>query len=409
MPLWYRNLAEEEESFALLELPFHNRGFDKLYMYYQTTHGKPLLVGHVSRLPQEAFAFIDSVPFLEPFKSNFMWDVAEDNWVDFEDVDITRQFDLLAEKNVRYIVLNKPLILEGFIERWRDWVTFEPAYEDDEVLVYRTRPLAGEDFDIEYTLADGIGLLRASLAPQRANQSGAVKVDLRWASSAQPTGDYDACFYLKDDQGATKDTLCVPPVVAWPTSAWKANAVARGYYVIPIAESLPVGAYTVNLALAPVGEQTPVGEIVTVGDILVTPFEPQQLITLCWEGNLCLRGYDVAQDSELLDLILYWQSAMPSEKSYKRFAHLVDTQDGRVVAQSDDIPRDWTYPTYIWEPEEVVADHLSLALENVTPGIYDLRVGWYEIDDELLLMACPTGDCREQTADFHVMTRITIH
>ena len=35
-------------------------------MVYQTVHGKPIMSGHVSRLPQEAFAFLDSVPFLEP-------------------------------------------------------------------------------------------------------------------------------------------------------------------------------------------------------------------------------------------------------------------------------------------------------------------------------------------------------
>jgi hypothetical protein len=407
VPLWYKNLAGEEETYALLELPFHNRGFDKLYMYYQTIHGKPILVGHVSRLPQEAFAFIDSVPFLEPFKSNYMWDVAKENWVDFEDVDVSRQLGLLAEKNVRYIVLNKPLIPEGFVERWRDWATFKPAYEDDEVLVYDTAPQAGEDFDIAHTMADGIGLIRASLTPQDANQAGVVKADIRWASSAQPVDDYQACFYLINEQGATADTFCVQPAVDWPTSAWGANAVTRGSYVIPIEENLPPGEYRIDVALAELGEQDPIGEVVQVNNIFVEPFEPQRKVSLCWEGDLCLRGYDIAQNPEHLDLELYWQAAAPSEKPYKRFVHLVDPQDSHVVAQSDAIPRNWTYPTNIWEPDEIVVDRLSLALEDAKPGSYELRIGWYAFDDEQTLKACQTESCEEQTAEFQLLTGMT--
>jgi hypothetical protein len=409
VPLWYRNLAEEKGAFALLELPFHNRGFDKLYMYYQTIHSKPILVGHVSRLPQEAFTFLDSIPFLEPFRrSVYMWDVATENWVDFEDVDVTRQLALLAEKNVRYIILNKALIAEGFVERWRDWATFEPAYEDDEVLVYDTSPQAGEDFTIAYPMADGIGQIRASLAPREANQAGIVKADVRWASDAQPAGDYQVCFYLKDDQGATADTFCVPPVVDWPTSAWGADTVARGHYVIPIAKNLLAGAYTVDTALAEMGEQEPVGEIVAVSEIVVAPFEPQEIVNLCWEDDLYLRGYDIRQTRQQLDLNLYWQSIKPPEESYKRFVHVIDPHDGRVVAQSDAIPRDWTYPTNIWEPGEIVVGRLSFQVEEIPPGNYELHVGWYAVDGEQPLKVCPEGDYKERTADFQHLTTIAI-
>ena len=408
VPQWYSDLAQNDETFAVLELPFHNRGFDKLYMYYQTTHGKPILTGHVSRLPQEAFGFIDSVPFLEPFKSTYTWNVVEESWVDFEDKDVTRQFELLAAENVRYVVLNKQLIAEGFIQRWRDWVTFDPVYEDDEVLVYKTRPQAGTDYDIANPMIDGIGAIRASLAPLEANQAGVVKADIRWASDAQPGADYQACFTIKDDHGAAAGTICDQPLAGWPTSDWGANAVARGRHVIPIDESLPPGAYSIEMALVESGEQEPAGEIVTAGDIVVASFDPQQMTGLCWEGDLCLRGYDLSQNPGQLDLDLFWQAAAGVEESYKRFVHVVDPQDGRVMAQSDAIPREWTYPTDIWEPNEVVADRLSLPLDGVEPGSYELRTGWYTVDGGRTIPACPNGDCAEETAGYQFLTSLSI-
>ncbi|MDX1415705.1 MAG: hypothetical protein R3293_16025 [Candidatus Promineifilaceae bacterium] len=408
VPQWYRDLAENEEPFALLEIPFHDRGFDKLYMFYQTTHGKPLLIGHVSRLPLATFDFLESVPFLGPLKTGQPWHIVEESWVDFAHRDITRQFELLAQENVRYIVLNKPLIAGGLIDRWRDWVTFEPAYEDDEVLVYHTRPQAGVDYEIAQQMAGGIGILRAERAPQEANQAGVVKIDVRWASDRAPERDYQVCFYLKDDQGSVVSTTCAQPVAGWPTSEWGPNGVARGRYLIPIDENLPPGPYSIDMALAESGAQEHVGEVIVVGDITITPFAAQHETTLCWENGLCLRGYDLVQSPDELRIDLFWQSATGLNESYKRFVHLVDTRDGRLVAQDDAIPRDWTYPTNAWEPEELVAERLTLPLQDLPAGSYVLRTGWYAADGGESLSACTTEECPEQPPVYHLLTTIDV-
>jgi hypothetical protein len=162
------------------------------------------------------------------------------------------------------------------------------------------------------------------------------------------------------------------------------------------------------MALAKLGEQEPVGETVAVAEIFVSPFEPQHRVYLCWEGELCLRGHDLEQNPAQLNLVLYWQSKTVSDESYVRYVHLVDSQDGRVAAQSDAIPRDWSYPTDIWEADEIVADHLSLPLDGVPPGSYELHVGWYTFADGRPLMGCPTGDCREQESNSQLLTTIMI-
>ena len=405
VPQWYQDLATNEEGFAILELPFHSRGFDKLYMYYQTVHGKPILVGHVSRLPQEAFTFLDTIPFLEPLKSIYTWNVVDESWVDFADKDVTREFALLAAQNVRYVVINKPLIAEGFVERWRDWVSFEPDYEDDQVLVYTTAPRAGEQFEINFPLADGIGLIEATVAPREGIQGGVIKVNLRWGSDAPPASDYLVCFTVVNEGGSLAAELCEEPVSGWPTSEWGANAVARGSYLIPLDSDLAPGTYSMEIALVDAGSLEPLGSPFHAGNITVAAYDPQESVNSCWEGDLCLRGYDASTDTQTLNLALYWQAGAPAAESYKRYVHLVDSQDGRVVAQDDAIPRGWTYPTDIWEPAEIVADRVSLPLDGLAPGSYELRVGWYAVDGGQALPACQDDSC---TGDYHVLSSVAV-
>jgi hypothetical protein len=178
--------------------------------------------------------------------------------------------------------------------------------------------------------------------------------------------------------------------------------------VFPIDEALPPGEYRLEIALVQAGSAVPPEETVAIGQINILPYAPQQETELCWQEDLCLRGYDLQKTDKELSLFLYWQAAAPLDQSYKRFVHLIDPQDGRVLAQSDGVPRDWTYPTDIWEAGEIVPDQAVLSLEGLEPGAYDLRLGWYAVDGGQTLFACPTADCEEQTADFQQLATINI-
>jgi hypothetical protein len=129
---------------------------------------------------------------------------------------------------------------------------------------------------------------------------------------------------------------------------------------------------------------------------------------MCWDGDLCLLGYDMNQSAGRLDLALYWQAPRAQGSSYKRFVHLIDPRDGRVLAQNDAVPRDWTYPTNIWEPGEVVMDRLSLALDGLPPGVYELRAGWYGVDGGETLRACHTAVCGGEPAGYHVLSEVPV-
>jgi hypothetical protein len=56
---FYRHLAEEPGDFAILELPI--RPYQLQPQYWQTVHGKRLVYGHISRVPEERFAYLDFI------------------------------------------------------------------------------------------------------------------------------------------------------------------------------------------------------------------------------------------------------------------------------------------------------------------------------------------------------------
>ncbi len=407
IPAWYQQLAVEPEQFGILELPTYERGFDKLYMFYQTQHGKPISGGHVSRLPVDADAFRASIPFLRPMLRQDSWLVQPEEWVDFAEVDVARQFRELAEANIRYVVVNKNLLNEGNLERWQDWVTMRPSYEDETVLVYTTTSELGAAMEINQDFAGGIGLYKWAFQPIEANQAGTLKLDLRWASEKAPDVDYEVCVSLINSQGVEGLRQCKEIAPGFPTSQWAANEMVRGSYVLPLDGTIEPGMYDLALFLSVDGDQQ-VGETAVLGAVQVHPFQPQFDSTTCWDDKICLQGFDIQQSLEALELTTFWQAEKVLDSSNKLFVHVVDQDSGEVVAQIDTIPRRWTYPTDIWEVGEIVRDPLILSLENVVPGNYSITLGWYNVDSGERLHVCSSGACNGDAADVHELTGIEV-
>ncbi|MFL7810825.1 MAG: hypothetical protein AB8I80_19460, partial [Anaerolineae bacterium] len=218
-PEWYRELAKESGRLAVLDVPMHPRGYDKRYMLYQVTHGKPLVEGHVSRNSRESFAFLDSTPYLQRLHS--------DNVMDPALGDITHQLRTLADAGIRYLILHKAFASPEQLAVWQDWLTFAPYHEDADLIVYRTQPQIGQDVAIARQLTEEIGLIRATFSPGEATPVDAIQVDVRWASRGAPDRDEDACLSLIDARGHVAQSDCQALLSAWPTSNWGTGEVAR--------------------------------------------------------------------------------------------------------------------------------------------------------------------------------------
>ena len=99
---------------------------------------------------------------------------------------------------------------------------------------------------------------------------------------------------------------------------------------------------------------------------------------LVWREQIQLLGYELQETAVSLRLTSFWQTTQPLSTSLKLFVHLLDPTTGELIAQSDGIPRQWTYPTNVWEPGEVVRDEVELSVADVATGTFELWIGWYD-------------------------------
>ncbi|MCE7988021.1 MAG: hypothetical protein DYG89_43200 [Caldilinea sp. CFX5] len=374
-PAWYRTLAHEPEPFAIVGFPMNPYYADKVYMHYQTVHGKPLVGGHVSRRPKDAYAYIENSPWLyELLYSRIMNPAVRD---------VSRQLRYLADANVRYVVFNKRFVTEGRIGDWKAWLLLKPRYEDADVAVYTTMPRAGLDFTIAQPLTQEIGIIQSAVRTATAQQGDLVTIDIAWGTHQAVAGDYAACFQLIDAQEQIGQESCYPISPAWPTARWLAHEVVRDQFALALRPDLPAGAYQLALRLqattSPGRSQPVILGALAITALARTFTEPSpQVRTALQVGDaITLLGYDLTVN-DTIRLTLYWQARTAIDRSYKIFVHLVDPASNTIVAQSDAAPRQWAYPTTWWQAGEVVTETIDLPLDATATGANLLRVGMYD-------------------------------
>lgn len=386
---FYQQLAEVELSgdFSLLELPMGATTPAKFYMYYATIHGKPLVEGHVSRLPETAYRFIDSLPLTRGLHQS--GDIpAELN-------DVSRQLSALADASVRYIILHKDLATAEQIAGWQDWLAVAPTYEDEQIVVYHTALQYGRDLWFAGEVGDGIGVISATLSTDAVAQDGLLEMEVVWGTLQAPGREWTAHLALVTLDGGKVQGVDFEPCPGWPTSEWGSDAVAHGYGTLQVDPFLKDGTYKVMVGLTGSDD-----EAVEVGQVKVLVvervFETPQMETrvgATFGQVLRLLGHDLRQNSDQLVVVLHWQAIHRMDVPYKFFVHLHDAESGELVAQVDVMPRNWTYPTTWWEAGEVVSDEIVLPLGEALPGRYRLWIGVYHPDtgERLSISDVPPG------------------
>ena len=88
---------------------------------------------------------------------------------------------------------------------------------------------------------------------------------------------------------------------------------------------------------------------------------------------IALADYDVTESNQnTLDLNVRWHALDRMDESYKVFVHVRKAGTGEIVSQVDTIPRNWTYPTDWWEANEIITDTLSIPLNDLDPGRFEV-------------------------------------
>jgi len=376
-PEYDRILAGEPGDFALVELPA-DRQASEYHMFCQTVHGRPLLTGHISRLPPDALDFVSSVPLLDGIYQTGSFDTTLP--------DLTRQLSLLADAGFRYLILHKNPDLTSPDELivWRRYLIVSPRYEDEDVVVYSTRPEVGNDCRLQIQLADGIGLVESDLSEERVSPGSVSELQAIWGTTAPLTDDLQLEVRLMDRSADITQQELFDIFPSWPTGEWPADTILRDEYALSIEPRLPAGEYTVTVQLVDSEGDQAVGQAASVGQLIMEA--PQKTFSappLSHQAEaefgdvLRLLGYDLRVQQEKASLTLHWRALRRMETSYKFFVHLVHARSDDLAAQADVVPHDWSYPTTWWEANEVVSDRIDLPLDDVSRGIYNLWIGVY--------------------------------
>ena len=380
VPEWYYQLAQEEDDFAILDLPMQTRVHDEHYMHYQFEHGKPLVGGKISRPPAEAYAFINSVPFLRS--------VRKDPAPPEDIVRFSEQFALLEQAGVRYLILHKNRLGEQQLAAWRAWLGLAPLHEDEELVVYQTAWQLGRDLTTKPTGLPGLAIVSTGYGPETTTQDGWVTVDIRWASDTGLDQDYAICFEIGRQVDKPEIKTCLPLSPEWSTVNWQANEVVDTSYSLNFDPFLESGKYTITAEIVSEAGKEPVSLPLPVGEVAFTAvdrhFASNNEVAL--DDWLATFGKDIALtefetrelDNNTVEVSVGWLALNRMDQSYKVFLHLINPVTGNVVSQVDMAPRNWSYPTTWWEQNEIVTDSLQLALESVPSGEYDLFIGLYD-------------------------------
>jgi hypothetical protein len=379
---FYETLRMEDEQFAVVNVPT-GWAASRYYMYYQMRHRHPIVEGHVSRPVGDTHQFMEQVPLLtrvHEYQGEWSLDLP----------DVSRQLRPLADAGVRYLIFHKDRVKEpGHLPTWLGWITIQPRYEDELVIVYSTRPEHGLDFEWAYDLGAEAGIIQASLPAESTFLQGDVfEMEMRWGSREAPIQDLavEITLVSEEDENVVQRTHW-PIVEEWPTGQWPAGAVAIDSYRFQIDPMLPGGAYCVRVSLFDAETLESVGGPGDLGTIVIrelprsfTPPKPATTLDVAFGDNLRLVGYDLEATSEALGLVLYWQALNRMDQTWKFFVHVFDPDSGAIIAQADVMPRNWTYPTNWWAEGEYVDDSISVSLDGVPPGTYRIAVGVYHPD-----------------------------
>ncbi|MEZ4661373.1 MAG: hypothetical protein R2911_27805 [Caldilineaceae bacterium] len=178
-----------------------------------------------------------------------------------EDIgDVTHELKVLADHNIRYLVLHKQFATAEQMMLWRQWLVYAPVHEDDEVVVYETTPVYGRDYEIAQPVTDAIGLIAfdsnlGALGGQML-QAGTVQVFAQWGSRAAPGRAYQSCLNL---HGPAQEQHCFDLGGEWPSQNWADNEIVRDAQCTD-QPFLEAGDYALSLKLVDTETRDAVGD-----------------------------------------------------------------------------------------------------------------------------------------------------
>ncbi len=171
----------------------------------------------------------------------------------------------------------------------------------------------------------------------------------------------------------------------FPTTQWRMGETVRGQYLIPIPPNVPPGATQLRLVLSDGNAINLAPFTIEKTDRVFVQPNIAYAQSAAFGNTIALVGYNLSattlKPGAPLQVTLVWQARGASAKPYTVFVHLLGG-DGKPVAQQDAQPLNGARPTNGWVANEFIVDPYTLTIPTtVTPGNYQIEIGWYDAQD----------------------------
>ncbi len=273
------------------------------------------------------------------------------------------------------------------------FISIRPAYRPPDPIA----SLPADAAPLNARFDDAIHLLGYRLHRPATYAGAPLEITLYWTTDAPLSENIDLsvnAFGFHEENVAKLDTW--PGGGLLPTSFWQPGVIYPDHYqiktfpnaVTPTILSLSIQ-FSKNLVQDGVGtpvaafaDEEPVGAVILNGGDLRTPeyrlrkpaFPPIALL----DQGIQLHAYAIGIADNDMTADFVWSGTQPVVGDYTIFVHLTDDQ-GTLIAQGDEPPRDGYWPTSHWQPDESVSSQHNLALpEDLPPGDYTLLIGMYD-------------------------------
>jgi hypothetical protein len=224
-----------------------------------------------------------------------------------------------------------------------------------------------------WAVAPELGLEAIKL-PATVEAGTTLTITARWLTgSPAPIATVHWSLVAGDGREMTGVDDELPGALGWP-----ASAAVRGVMALVVPPNLPAGDYQIQVSTG-AGLPQVVGSVVVTASTRVFDLPPlQRVVGATFAGEIALAGYDLVVSGARADLTLVFQALRAPSGDDTYFVHVVDSSTGALVAQVDAEPGGGARPTSGWLANEVLSEVVSLDLSGLTPGSYDLYVGWYD-------------------------------
>jgi hypothetical protein len=226
-----------------------------------------------------------------------------------------------------------------------------------------------------------------------------LDVQLAWRTREPLSHNYNASLLLIDEAGTWLAQLDTQPGYGFlPSSEWLPGLAVNDWLALGLADMLPqesplalvarlyevdTGAVVLTRRL---GEVFFAGGEVTFEENQPTFTLPEELtrLTAVFDDQIQLQGYYLQRAEDgTWQLTLYWQALQPNLQDAIRFVHVFDPESEEIRYQNDGHPANNSYPTSQWIAGEIIADPITIRLENAPAAEYQIGIGFYRQEENV--------------------------